>query len=83
MKAILFLPRPLAFRQSHGHGATCFSRRPFNFGDVGFGGPWVSAVSALVYLENGVLLVVSVSVAFWLAGYLASIKVGLASLFLP
>ena len=41
---------PLAFRQINGHGASCFSRGPVNFGEVGFSGPWVSAVSALVLL---------------------------------
>ena len=43
-----FYHGPLPVRQGHGHGASYFSRGRFNFGEVGFGGPWVSAMSALV-----------------------------------
>ena len=41
----------LPVRQSHGHGASCLMWGPLTSGEVGFGEPWVSAVSALVFVD--------------------------------
>ena len=41
--------------KSHGHGASYFIGGHFNFGELGFGGPWVSAVSALVFFNHSLI----------------------------
>ena len=46
--SVPFYNGPLPIGQGHGHDASYFMRGFFNSGEVGFGGPWVSAVSALV-----------------------------------
>ena len=58
---VCFYHGPLPVREGHGHGASCFSRRGLTFGEVGFGGPWVSAVFALVFNHTKRFLCVCVA----------------------